>query len=485
MAQKGVDTMLRFCCPIACCPALVQVKVQVQVQGKEEEEEAIHSTSPSSIFHQYLAPMAPPPPALPLRLVFISSFVLSMVVPAITSAAEHLHPKPNALVLPISKHASTLQYTASIGRQRTPDLVPTIVSLDLNGKFLWLSHDSASHNNSSSAQSRSDCSGKAGSSSRRHRSFIPIGNAFSKMISVGNLSEDTISLHSTDGLNPGSVVSTPTPFLFFSVPEMLTRGLADRSRGVAGLGRTALALPTQLSTLFNLSRKFGICLPSSSNTDGVIFFGDGPYDLLPGIDVSKILVHTPLIQHPRHRGGHHEDDYYVPVSSIMVNGRPLPMPLISSGGTKISTTNPYSLLETSVYESLSRIFIEEAVAMNHTRVRAVAPFRTCFSTRASGDLASYRAAMPVIDLVMQSSEVFWRIFETNSMIPVVGEDVWCLGFLDGGRNHEEGAGASIVIGAHLLEDNFLQFDLHLSRLGFTSSLLLSQTTCANFNFTSN
>lgn len=61
----------------------------------------------------------------------------------------------------------------------------------------------------------------------------------------------------------------------------------------------------------------------------------------------------------------------------------------------------------------------------------------------------------------------------------VNNDVMCLGFVDGGINPR----TSIVIGGHQIEDNFLQFDLAASRLGFSSSLLFRQTTCGNFNFT--
>ncbi|KAL3626099.1 GLC7-interacting protein 2 [Castilleja foliolosa] len=57
----------------------------------------------------------------------------------------------------------------------------------------------------------------------------------------------------------------------------------------------------------------------------------------------------------------------------------------------------------------------------------------------------------------------------------------CLGFLDGGLSPR----TAIVIGGYQLEDNLLQFDLAASRLGFSATLLGRQTTCANFNFTSN
>ncbi|GAB4835853.1 hypothetical protein Ancab_000769 [Ancistrocladus abbreviatus] len=306
---------------------------------------------------------------------------------------------------------------------------------------------------------------------------LMIRNAFTKMVSVGNLSEDTISLQSTDGLNPRSTVSTR--FLFVSAPENLSQGLASHARGVAGLGQSMLALPTQLSAAFNFSRKFAICLPPSTYSNGVIFFGDGPYAMLPGIDISKILIYTPLVVPST------KDRYFIHVKSIEVNGNrvPLDSSLLhingrGKGGTMISTTEPYSILESSIYKSFASVFIKEAKAMNISLVARVAPFEVCFSTKPRDEFP-YRPAMPTIDLVLQTKEVFWRIFETNSMVPV-SEDVTCLGFLDGGSNPK----ASIVIGGHLLEDNLLQFDLESSRLGFTSTLLLRGTSCTSFNFTS-
>ena len=71
------------------------------------------------------------------------------------------------------------------------------------------------------------------------------------------------------------------------------------------------------------------------------------------------------------------------------------------------------------------------------------------------------------------------MFGANSMVQV-NDNVLCLGIVNGG----EKATTSIVIGGYQLEDNLLQFDLASSRLGFSSLLYGSMTTCANFNFTS-
>ncbi|GAB4835855.1 hypothetical protein Ancab_000771 [Ancistrocladus abbreviatus] len=137
------------------------------------------------------------------------------------------------------------------------------------------------------------------------------------MVSIGNLSEDIISLQSTDRPDPGSTVSTR--FLFVSAPENLSQGLASHPRGMLGLGQSMLALPAQVFAAFNFSRKFAVCLPSSTDSNGIIFFCDGPYAMLLGINISKILVYTPLVVPST------KDRYFIHVKSIEVNGNCVPL----------------------------------------------------------------------------------------------------------------------------------------------------------------
>jgi hypothetical protein len=42
---------------------------------------------------------------------------------------------------------------------------------------------------------------------------------------------------------------------------------------------------------------------SKTKSNGVLFFGDGPYVFLPRIDVSKFLIFTPLIENPDNSTG--------------------------------------------------------------------------------------------------------------------------------------------------------------------------------------
>ncbi|KAK8618927.1 hypothetical protein V6N13_132904 [Hibiscus sabdariffa] len=141
----------------------------------------------------------------------------------------------------------------------------------------------------------------------------------------------------------------------------------------------------------------------------------------------------------------------------------------------ISTVVPYTVMQTSIYKAVLKAFTKELPKA--LRVRPVAPFGACFNSKGIG-ISRLGPGVPIIDLDLPN-KVVWRIFGFNSMVKVK-EDVLCLGFVDGGLE----ATTSIVIGGHQLEDNLLQFDLAASRLGFSSSLLFRQTTCANFNFTS-
>lgn len=256
---------------------------------------------------------------------------------------------------------------------------------------------------------------------------------------------------------------------------------------MAGLGRTKIAFPSQFASAFSFHRKFAICLSSK----GVVFFGDGPYVLLPNVDASQLLTFTPLFINPVSTAsafsqGQPSSEYFIGVKSIRIDEQVVPNINTTSlsinkegfGGTKISTVDPYTVLEGSIFKAVTEAFINASAARNITRVGGVAPFEVCFSRK---NVASTRLGwgVPTIELVLQNENVIWRIFGANSIVEV-GEDVLCLAVVNGGDNPR----TSIVIGGYQLEDNLLQFDLAASRLGFTSLLFGSQTTCSNFNFTS-
>ncbi|KAK4737881.1 hypothetical protein R3W88_001578 [Solanum pinnatisectum] len=389
--------------------------------------------------------------------------------------------RPKGLIIQVTKDASTLQYLTQI-QQRTP-LVPISLTLDLGGQFLWVDCDQGYVSSSyKPARCRSaQCS--LGGASGCGECFSPPRPG----CNITHLASDIVSVQSSNGKNPGRSVSDKK-FLFVCGATFLLQGLASGVKGMAGLGRTRISLPSQFSAEFSFPRKFALCL-TSSNSKGVVFFGDGPYFFLPNREFSNNdFQYTPLFINPvstasAFSSGQPSSEYFIGVKSIKINQKVVPIntTLLSIdnqgvGGTKISTVNPYTILETSLYNAITNFFVKELA--NVTRVAPVAPFRVCFDSRNIGS-TRVGPAVPSIDLVLQNANVVWTIFGANSMVQV-SENVLCLGVLDGGVNSR----TSIVIGGHTIEDNLLQFDHAASKLGFTSSILFRQTTCANFNFTS-
>ncbi|XP_043725931.1 probable aspartic proteinase GIP2 [Telopea speciosissima] len=415
-------------------------------------------------------------------------FLLSLFT---LSEARRESAAPDSLPLPIWKDESTLQYITHHIAQGTPPISLKLV-LDVGGPFLWLDCHSTFVSQSyfpvrcrsiqcSAARTTGggfcNCNNSNNNNKDDEICHLYPQNPISHKASAGELVEDI--LHFTYPSN----ASAHTRFLFSCAPNLLLSSLASGAQGMLGLGSNRISLPSQIAAVFDFHRKFAICLPPSSS-QGVIFFGDGPYMLQSDMDASKYLMYTPLItansNERRVAGPDPSADYFIGVKSITINGKSVQLnsSLLSidgegRGGTKISTAVPYTTIETSIFVAVTKSFSEAAINnFNMTRVAPVPPFQECFSSK---NIVSARTGpvVPTIDLVLQSEMVYWRIWGSNSMVRVK-EDVFCLAMLDGGWRPIN----SIVVGGYQLENNLLQFDLASSRLGFSSSLLTRQTTCS-------
>ncbi|KAL6549606.1 hypothetical protein OROHE_008337 [Orobanche hederae] len=399
------------------------------------------------------------------------------------------------VLLEVSKDPQTLQYVTQI-RQRTP-LISLSLTVDLGGRYLFT--DCANGYVSSTYRFQDchttqcklvrgffcdTCDGPISQTCHNetcaHFAFSPYGS--SRV--AGSLASDVVSISSTNGQNPTQVVSVPQ-FLFYCVDNRfgLLNGLANGVTGIAALGRTEVSLATQFARFFDFRKIFAMCL-SPSSAKGVLIFGEGPYMFLPNVNAASSLTYTPLLLNRGEWIEQPSSDYFIGVTSIKINGTVVPVNTtlfsfdrFGNGGTKISTVNPYTVLEDSIYDAVVKAFVE--ATSGATRVAAVAPFEVCYN---SNSFVSTRVgpAVPVIDLVLQSEQVSWRIFGANSMVQVT-RDVMCLGFVKQGPIS---LGNAITIGGYQLENHLLQFNVAKLMLGFSSSLLFRQTTCANFNFTS-
>ncbi|KAL1559682.1 GLC7-interacting protein 2 [Salvia divinorum] len=409
--------------------------------------------------------------------------------------------RPRGLVFPVRKDASTQQYVTAIN-QRTP-LVPVNLVVHLGGQYLWVDCDNGySSSTYRPARCRSaqcslagatgcgDCFNGPRPGCNNNTCGLNPDNPFIRTSTGGELAEDVVSARSTDGSNPGRNVTVPR-FLFVCAPTFLLQGLATSVTGLAGLGRARVGMPSLFSAAFSFRRKFALCLSASTNSNGVIFFGDSPYNIIrvpSPLDAGASLAFTPLFVNPVSTAGAFSQgeastEYFIKINSINVNNSPvainatlLDIDSEGNGGTKISTVNQYTLLESSIYRAVVDAFSRATAGIR--RAAAVAPFELCYD---SGSVGSTRVGpgVPNIDLVLQGQNAVWTWTGSNSMV-YVNDDVLCLAVVDGGANPR----TAVVIGGHQIEDNLLQFDLAASRLGFSNTVLGRQTTCANFNFTS-
>ncbi|KAK2455570.1 putative aspartic proteinase GIP2 [Trifolium repens] len=431
---------------------------------------------------------------------YVKHFItLSLLLFFISPTFSQQSFRPKALLLPVTKDsATTLQYKAQIS-QRTP-LVPINLIVDLGGQFLWVDCENqyisstyrparcrSAQCSLAKASGCGDCFSAPKPGCNNNTCGLLPDNTITHTATSGELAEDVLSIQSTNGFNPGRKVSV-SRFLFTCAPTFLLKGLASGASGMAGLGRTKIALPSQLASSFSFNRKFAICLSSS---DGVVIFGDGPYGFLQNVVLdSDSLTYTPLLINPVSTAsafsqGEPSAEYFIGVKTIKINEKVVSLntSLLSIdsngiGGTKISTVDPYTVLEASIYKAVTNAFDKASIARNISRASSFAPFEFCYK---SDSVFGTRlgASVPTIELFLQNKNVVWRIFGANSMVNI-NDDVLCLGFVNGGPNPR----TSIVIGGYQLENNLVQFDLPASRLGFSSLLFGRQTTCSNFNSTS-
>ncbi|KAJ0881055.1 putative aspartic peptidase A1 family, aspartic peptidase domain superfamily, xylanase inhibitor [Helianthus annuus] len=294
---------------------------------------------------------------------------------------------------------------------------------------------------------------------------INVMNPINWPCSQALLNYDNFFVNTSNGRNP-----LPGFYAAFSnaacAPSSAFESFPVNVTGVMALSLSPSAFLVSLDQP-PLKRTFSLCLPSTSSAPGILFYGNGPFHLLPqsNIDVKNFLAYTPLLKHPDSFG------YFIGVNSIVIKTRSIDIP--GNTTAKLSTIEPYTTLRTDIYNRVVMRF--SMVTKRFPLANPIAPFDLCFSTFTNGTKVDLK--VPDIDFNLPDGKK-WAVSTANSMKQITS-DVACLAFVDGGATSEH----AIVIGTYQFEDNFLLFDLENSIFGFSSSLLRKKTSCANFNFT--
>ncbi|QCD77094.1 gamma conglutin 1-like [Vigna unguiculata] len=413
-------------------------------------------------------------------IVHFSLLILSLLFVSCISEG-----KPRPFILPIAKDSKTNLFYTSLGLG-TPRHHMDLV-IDLGGPFLWYdcdkTYNSSSyhpvHCESKSCPGGAPCTGctsgpfKPGCSNDTCGAFIL--NPYADAIFTGDFGEDVLFLSQSHTVLPGLISGCTS-----TEGSSLLNNLPQTGKGILGLARTQLALPTQLSLSRKLPRKFAICLPSSNKHGlGNLFIGGAPQDASKLTLFTTPLVVNPFSTAPIFSEGEPSYEYFIVVKSVKVDGGAINFkPSLLSidnkghGGTKISTINPFTAVHSAIFKPLVREFSKKAVDRKMRKVTPVAPFGACFDFSSIGRTVT-GLDVPTIELELEGG-VTWKVYGGNSMV-LVNKKVACLGFVDGGKDAE----TSVVIGGHVLEDNLVEFDLVSSKLSFSSSLLLHNARCSH------
>lgn len=388
----------------------------------------------------------------------------------------------NGLVLPVRKDPKTSQFYTTFQMGSNPTTINAVVHL--SGQHLWFACDNYTSTTYApvlcdSAKCEfaegigcSGCNGPARPGCTNNTCGAASSNPYTWYLTSNGIYEDTLS--SKDH------VQLPE-FIFSCVPNDYLEGLASGAAGMVGLGRRFnIAFHKQVADKMNLPNRFSLCPPSSGL--GKLSIGGG---LSTKSDISGLLKSTPLIvnkpvsNQPFFSLNDLSEEYFIDVKSIRVAGEPVEVKdsyfVIDKdrvGGTKISSVQNYTAMHTSIYKPLARAFDKAASDMKMKSVAAVEPFRACYSSETVKKTAA-GPEVPAIDLVLPGNDVYWRISGANSMVEI-DRKTMCLAFVDAGSRPT----TSIVIGAHQLEENFLEFDLLASQLSFSSSLLVHNKSCS-------
>jgi hypothetical protein len=407
-------------------------------------------------------------------------------LPLFFSLLTLLSSSSNSLLLPISKDNITQQYLTTLS-YGTP-FVPTNVVVDLSSSLFWLDCSSRKISSFSlrTIPHRSLQCLTAKSHKIDHKQTwvsnleenhigqnypcenFPKNTITGKVATKGNLVEDIVAVESIKD----SIFKPTHEFFFTCSNTLLLNGLSNDAKGIVGFGRSRTSFSSQFFNLIDSQRKITFCLSSSS---GFVLLGKSK---VLESENFRSLTFTPLVTNQNM-------EYLINVNSIKIGGKKVSFntPSLSQegsyyGGTLLSSIVPYTTMQSSIYDNFKSAFLKAALSMNMIRVPAVAPFEICFGSKGI-DESQIGPNVPIIDFVLQSEMVKWRIYGRNSMVRV-SDDVMCLGILDGGVEQKN----PIVIGGYQLEDVLVQFDLDSSMVGFSSSLLIKDTSCSNFRFDS-
>ncbi|CAN6460711.1 unnamed protein product [Victoria cruziana] len=364
----------------------------------------------------------------------------------------------NAVVAPIYLDTAKYLYRISLGSGRD-------YLLDLGGHSVWSvcpQRGQATLPCKSKRCSLAAASSKSGDvSCLRHACNIRVRNPVTDRRAWSKLTYTEPTFKATDGSRAGTSLTFHNIISSYA-PGHLLRDLPATSIGCLGLGRSKLGLEFQLT---GLAARFAFCLPLNDSKPGMIFFGNGPYYILPPglVEATEYQSSAPMV-----RDWARPDDFFLPVKELEIVGYELGRVSNMSvkGWTRISTEVPYTTLSTPLHKAMLKAF--DNITRKIPRAPSVEPFQRClnvsaFPKRTPPSLWDFLYIGPVVNLKMDGGDV-WEFLNAENM-KQVSQDVLCLAYLDGGPRPED----DIVIGLYHMKERLMLFDLEANKIGISAT----------------
>ncbi|KAK3031172.1 hypothetical protein RJ639_035329 [Escallonia herrerae] len=256
-------------------------------------------------------------------------FILLFSLLFMPSSSAETSDRPKALLIPVFKDSAKLQCIANIAMWTPTSAVSFTIDIGGQNVFVDCEKDyfTSTHRRFACGSARCNLAGSR--NCINNSCGIIANNTVTHVATVGDLGSEIISIESTDGKYAIGYVSQ-RHFLSVCTPSYLVGGLTNGVQGMAGLGRTRVSLPAQLSAYFSIPRTFAFCLSDAPGYDGAIFIGNGPYVFSPDVDASTLLTYTPLLVNPiRTYSAYVQVDasweYFIGVKSIKINKKVVPI----------------------------------------------------------------------------------------------------------------------------------------------------------------
>ncbi|KAI3948743.1 hypothetical protein MKX01_022157 [Papaver californicum] len=260
----------------------------------------------------------------------------------VSGSAQPYH----ALVAPITKDLKTSLYSITLN-------IHEKYVIDLGGPFLWYhcpkkypTVPCASPACSSAKSYFSPLCPSLKSENRAHFTCVvtPV-NPVTNKCSLAQLTQKDLSISWTNGSTPSTSIAKFNKQYVSCAPQGLLNSLPVGVSGMAGLSRSLVSVSSQfMSAKLKIKKQFSVCLPSTDSAPGVMFFGDGPFRMVPPTpaDIQSFLAYTPL--------------------GINVNNnKVVSLGVEGNGGVKLSTIVPYITLSSPIYQPFLKAFVKATV----------------------------------------------------------------------------------------------------------------------------